>query len=209
MKGILGILRHNTPHKELDAAPDSKLFATTFLGTGTDPDLLVPWEARAVEIGATRIDSARATRLLQTLWSRDKQMSKLDLDAVIRMEPFLEYAAVPAGRELIRQDEHSNFMLVLLSGSIAVDRLQPWGERLRMSEAAPGGILGEMSLLDGGIRFSACTTLKDCEIAVLSATALDEMMNADPALTASFVTVLARKLSLHLRGVSARLSDKK
>ena len=37
-----------------------------------------------------------------------------------------------------------------------------------------------MSLLDSGIRFSACTTLTDCEIAVLSAEAMDEMMSKDP-----------------------------
>jgi CRP-like cAMP-binding protein len=209
MKGILGLLRQNIHSPGVEDPPDSKLFATTFMGVGSDPSLLVPWEARAVEVGATRIDPARGTRLLQSLWAKDKQMSQLEMDAVSRMEPFLDYAAVPAARELIRQDEFSNFMLVLLSGSIAVDRLQPWGESLRLSEAVPGVILGEMSLLDGGMRFSACTTLKDSEIAVLSATALDEMLKADPALTASFITVLARKLSLRLRGVSARLSDKK
>jgi CRP-like cAMP-binding protein len=131
------------------------------------------------------------------------------MDAVGRMQPFLDYASLSANRDLIRQDEFSNFMVVLLSGSIAVDRLQPWGERLRLTEAVPGEILGEMSLLDGGIRFSVCTTLSECEIAVLSADAMDDMLNADPALTASFVTVLARKLSLRLRVVSARLSDRK
>ena len=65
-----------------------------------------------------------------------------------------------------------------------------------------------MSLLDSGIRFSACTTLTDCEIAVLSAEAMDEMMSKDPQLAASLVALLlARKLSLRLRVVSARLSD--
>ena len=71
----------------------------------------------------------------------------------------------------------------------------------------PGDILGEMSLLDSGIRFSACTTLTDCEIAVLSAEALDDMMAQDPQLAASLVALLARKLSLRLRVVSARLSE--
>ena len=68
-------------------------------------------------------------------------------------------------------------------------------------------MLGEMSLLDSGIRFSTCTTLSECEIAVLSADALDDMMIQDPALAASLVALLARKLSLRLRVVSTRLSD--
>ena len=49
-------------------------------------------------------------------------MSKLDPDSVQRMEPFLDYATVLANRDLIRQDERGDFMLVLLSGGIAVDR---------------------------------------------------------------------------------------
>jgi len=208
MKGILGLLQQKAQSDPVEGHLDSKLFATTFLGGGEN-SLLVPWEARAVEVGATRLNAERGTQLLQALWAKDKLMSLLDLDAVSRMEPFIDYACVAAGRDLIRQEEQGNFMVVLLTGSIAVDRLQPWGERLRLTEAKPGEMLGEMSLLDGGVRFSVCTTLTDCEIAVLSAEAMDQMLGADPALTASLVTVLARKLSLRLRVVSARLGEKK
>jgi CRP-like cAMP-binding protein len=98
-------------------------------------------------------------------------------------------------------------MIVLLNGVIAVDRLQPWGERLRLTEARPGDILGEMSLLDSGKRFSICASLTECDVAVLDAQALDEMTSADPALAASLIALLARKLSLRLRLVSARLTD--
>jgi CRP/FNR family transcriptional regulator, cyclic AMP receptor protein len=100
-------------------------------------------------------------------------------------------------------------MIVLLSGSVAVDRVQPWGERLRLAEIRPGEILGEMSLLDSGIRFSACMTTTDCEIAVMTAEGIDEMMAARPQLAAYLIALLARKLSLRLRVVSARLSEKK
>ncbi|MEI7536559.1 MAG: cyclic nucleotide-binding domain-containing protein [Comamonadaceae bacterium] len=208
MKGILGLLQQKPQPDPVEGHLDSKLFASTFMGGG-ESGMLVPWEARAVEVGAKRMNPDRGTRLLQPLWAKDKHMSRLDMDAVSRMEPFIDYASVAAGRDLIRQDEQGNFMVVLLTGSIAVDRVQPWGERMRLTEAVPGEMLGEMSLLDGGVRFSVCTTLTDCEIAVLSADAMDQMLSADPALTASLVTVLARKLSLRLRGVSARLSEKR
>ena len=124
-----------------------------------------------------------------------------------RLEKFFVFAQVQADRDVIRQDEYGNFMIVVLTGTIAVDRAQPWGEQLHLAETRPGDILGEMSLLDSGIRFSTCTTLSECEIAVLSADALDDMMIQDPALAASLVALLARKLSLRLRVVSTRLSD--
>lgn len=206
--GILGFLRPKPAPRNADATTDSVLFTTAFNGQGIDPSMMVPWEARAVEVGARRMSAGTGVKLLQTLWAKDKNMELLDAASIERMERFFYFATVPGGRDLIRQGEYGNFMIVLLKGTIAVDRLQPWGEHLRLAETKPGDILGEMSLLDSGIRFSACTTLDDCEIAALSAESMDDMMNADPRLAAALIALLARKLSLRLRAVSARFSDR-
>ena len=188
---------------------DSVFFRTAFAGLGVDASLLVPWEARAAEIDAKRLNPARGTKMLQGLWARDRYMRHLDADAIQHLERHFDFATVPSNRDVIRQDEYGNFMVVLLSGSVAVDRVQPWGERLRLAETRPGEILGEMSLLDSGIRFSACTTMNECELAVLTAEGMDELMAASPHLAASLIALLARKLSLRLRVVSARLSEQK
>jgi CRP/FNR family cyclic AMP-dependent transcriptional regulator len=209
MSGLFEFLKPKPQPETQDDKPDSILFSTAFAGLGVDASLLVPWEARAAEIDAKRISASRGTKLLQTLWAKDKYMSHLDASAIQSMERFFDFAVVPPNRDVIRQDEYGNFMLVILSGTIAVDRVQPWGERLRLAETRPGEILGEMSLLDSGIRFSACTTMTECEIAALSAEGMDDMMSANPPLAANLIALLARKLSLRLRVVSARLSEKK
>ena len=208
MKGLLGLLRPSLrPPSE---SPDSDLFSTAFADQGVEAAMLVPWEARANEIGARRMPDARGSKLLRLLWRKDKDMARLASDAdAHRLERFFDFASLPGNRDIICQGEYSNFMVVLLSGTVAVEREQPWGKRLRLSEAHPGDILGEMSLLDSGKRFSVCTSLNECEIAVLSAQALDEMMASDPALAASLMAVLARKLSRRLRVVSTRISEKK
>lgn len=207
MKGLLGLLKRATPTRGDEDRPDSLMFTTAFAEQGVNPSMLVPWEARANEIGAKRLSASRGSKLLQALWAKDKYMMRLAADAVPRLEQFFDFATVQAERDIIRQEEYGNFMIVLLTGTIAVDRVQPWGARLRLAEARPGDILGEMSLLDSGMRFSACSSLTECEIAVLSAQALDEMMAVDTALAASLIALLARKLSLRLRVVSARLSE--
>jgi CRP/FNR family transcriptional regulator, cyclic AMP receptor protein len=209
---MTGSFSQTGPNPAPDAGDDelsSMLFKTAFAGLGVDDSLLVPWEARAVEVDARRLNSARGIVLMQDLWGRDKYMSHLAQSAIGNLERYFDFATVLSNRDVIRQDEYGNFMLVLLSGDIAVDRLQPWGERLRLAETHAGEVLGEMSLLDSGIRFSTCTTMTDCEVAVLSAEGMDEMMVADPKLAASLITLLARKLSIRLRVVSARLSDTK
>lgn len=208
MKGILEFLRHKSEPKPVVSSPDSMLFSTAFNGQNVDSSMLVPWEARSIEVGAKRLPTGSSVRTLQALWAKDKNMEQLDPASIERMERFFQFALVPGGRDIIRQGEYGNFMLVLLKGTIAVDRLQPWGEHLRLAETKPGDILGEMSLLDSGIRFSACTTLDDCEIAALSAESMDDMMNSDPRLAASLIALLARKLSLRLRAISARFSDR-
>jgi len=209
MKGILALLRAKIgPATRADEdTTDTTLFASAFAGHGVNPSLLVPWDARAVEIGAARISPSQGVKMMQKLWIKDRYMSHLDGKAVLNLQRFFDFASVPAGRDVIRQEEYGNFMMVLLSGTMSIDRRQPWGENLRLAESHPGDILGEMSLLDSGIRFSSCTTITDCRIAILSAGALDEMMEAEPLLAASLIALLARKLSLRLRAVSARLSD--
>ena len=206
MKKFLGLLRRSRTGKASSGPPDSAFFSTVFANQAADPSKLILWEARAKEMDAVRMPPNRGGKLLQALWAQDKYMAHLNGDAVRRIEKFCEFAHVDEGRELIRQDEYGNFMVVLLTGTIAVDRDQLWGETLRLAIANPGEILGEMSLLDSGIRSSSCTTLTECEIAVLSAHGMDDMMITDPQLAASLIALLAHKLSLRLRAVSARLS---
>ena len=66
MKGILGLLRSKTlVNKPKDESTDSMLFSTAFAGQGVDDSMLVPWEARAVEVGAKRLPASRGGKLLQ------------------------------------------------------------------------------------------------------------------------------------------------
>jgi CRP-like cAMP-binding protein len=97
-------------------------------------------------------------------------------------------------------------MIVVLDGTLAVDRAQAWGGKARLAEAHAGDMLGEMSLLDAGARFSACVTLTPCALAVVDAQRLDEMITKDPRLGVALLASLSRRLSLRLRQVSARLS---
>ncbi len=208
--GLMDMLKAKGGKAEaVEQRQETILFSSAFAGLGVEGSHLVPWDARASEIEARKLPGPRGTKQLQELWSRDKYMRHLNAEAIQSLERYFDFAAVPASKELIRQDEYGNFMIVLLSGAIAVDRVQPWGERLRLAETRPGEILGEMSLLDSGIRFSACTTMNECEVAALSAEAMDDMMAHHPHLAANLIALLARKLSLRLRVVSARLSEKK
>lgn len=167
------------------------------------------WAARARQVKAEPMDMKLGMTQLRKLWLVDPMMSSLGGPAVERMAPYIQFASVPGDREIIQQDEHGDYLLVLLRGSISVVRKQEWGEVLVLANVSQGEMLGEMSLLDSGVRFSTCVTRSECQIAVITAESLDHMIAGEPQIAATLIALLARKLSLRLRVVSARLGGRK
>ncbi len=171
-----------------------------------DAPTLVRWAERAAEVGAQPHDAVRGAERFAQLWAINHPSLSLAAAEFARIGEHLQFVSVPAGRELIRQDEQGDFLLIVLDGRVAVERVQPWGARAGLAEARSGDLLGEMALLDAGSRFSACSSLTPCVLAVLDAQRLDAMMRTEPRLALALMTALARRLSLRLRQVSARLS---
>jgi CRP-like cAMP-binding protein len=166
----------------------------------------VGWDTRARQARAQPFAEGRAADLFVQLWQADTHVVDLSPAELGRIAAHFRYFTVPASQEVIGQDEQGNYLLVVLEGRVGVERVQPGGGRARLAEARAGDMLGEMSVLDAGSRFSACTTLTPCVVAVLDAQRLDEMMAAEPRLAMALLASLARRLSLRLRQVSARLS---
>lgn len=208
MKRLLNRLRTGTtrPAPLTEPAEQSSFFSTMFIERGDETSVLATWSARAAEVRAEPFDRRRGIELFTRIWGDDRHVAALAHDDVVRMCQYLQFVSVPAGQEVIGQDEQGDYLIVVLDGTLAVDRVQPWGGRARLAEARAGEMLGEMSLLDAGARFSACTTLSPCTLAIVDATRLDQMVQQEPRLALALLAALSRRLSLRLRQVSARLS---
>ncbi|GAB4565552.1 MAG: cyclic nucleotide-binding domain-containing protein [Rhizobacter sp.] len=189
-----------------DNPADSGFFSTQFSERGDEAQALATWVNRAKEVGAQPLDRKLAEPMFAKLWGADRYVAALAPTELQRMSQYLQFVTVPVNQEVIGQDEQGDYMLIVLEGTLAVDRVQPWGGRARLAEARAGDMLGEMSLLDAGARFSACTTLTPCSLAVVDAQRLDEMIMNEPRLGLALLASLSRRLSLRLRQVSARLS---
>jgi CRP-like cAMP-binding protein len=187
-------------------AEDTTYFSSMFQEPADDTQTLVTWRERATWIEAKALDRKRGAELFAQLWGADRHVVSLNADDLQRMSQYLEFVEVAANHEVIGQNELGDYMVVVLEGTLAVDRAQPWGGKARLAEAHAGDMLGEMSLLDAGARFSACVTLTPCAFAVVDAQRLDEMITKDPRLGVALLASLSRRLSLRLRQVSARLS---
>jgi CRP-like cAMP-binding protein len=188
------------------AGDDAGFFSSMYQEPPEAPQSLCSWRDRAPQIGATPFDRKQGAEMFAKLWGADRHVVALTTDELQRMSQYLEFVQVPEGKEVIGQDELGDYMLIVLEGTLSVDRGQAWGSKTRMAEAHAGDMLGEMSLLDAGARFSSCATLTRSTFAVVEAKRLDEMIAREPRLSVALLASLSRRLSLRLRQVSARLS---
>lgn len=203
MKTLFSRLRsRRTPAGE--EVTDSVLASSMFPADDAAP--MVDWATRAAELKAHPLPPAEAAERMLQLWRADQPLGSLGDDAPARLARWLHGADVPADRELLKQDEIGDHLLVLLEGRVVVERKHPNGTATRLMEARAGDLLGEMALFDGGPRFSACRTLTPCCVAVLDSAALDGLLAEDSPLAAALLVSITRRIALRLRQTGARLS---
>jgi len=185
---------------------DSGYYATQFLDRHEETRLYVPWSHRAPDLKARPHDAALGIAALVRVFSQDRSLAALGEKHLVVLAGYLEYVELDAGKRIIGQDEQGDYLLIVLQGAVADERAQPAGAKVRLGESRAGDVLGELSVLDGGTRFCSCHALSPVTLAVLSQPALERLLVEEPRLAAALLMWIAKRLSLRLRQVSARLS---
>ena len=99
---------------------------------------------------------------------------------------------VPAGKVLIRQGEIGSDMMVIVSGTVAIDRD---GERVNTLGA--GDFFGEIALVDDGPRTATVTTQEPCRLLVITHRDFHAMMEEFPDVQSQVLNALARRVRRH------------
>ncbi|MCB9744470.1 MAG: cyclic nucleotide-binding domain-containing protein [Alphaproteobacteria bacterium] len=89
---------------------------------------------------------------LLTLLAATPLFSGLAPDDLRRLLELTEARAVPAGAVLCREGDVGESLFIVTSGELRVVLTSQGGERVLLAELGPGAALGEISLLDGGLR---------------------------------------------------------
>jgi CRP/FNR family cyclic AMP-dependent transcriptional regulator len=149
-------------------------------------------------------------------WPRLMQESPLMQDfspaeADILGSVMLRVRARP-GQVLIAEDDASDWMMLLLSGTVDVVKRKIGAEvdvddgedgaTTRLAVVKDGASLGEMSMLDGEPRYASCIALTEVEAAVLARPGVARLIVTQPAVGAKLLVKITQLLAQRLRNTS-------
>jgi CRP-like cAMP-binding protein len=117
------------------------------------------------------------------------------------------------GQLLIDEGEASDWMMVLISGTVDVGKRkvdahfddEDASVVTRLAVIKEGAVIGEMSMLDGEPRYASCRALSDVEAAVLTRGAVSRLIEKHPAVGAKLLVKLTQLLAQRLRNTSSKL----
>ncbi|MBC7603245.1 MAG: cyclic nucleotide-binding domain-containing protein [Ramlibacter sp.] len=159
-------------------------------------------------LGACEKLSAHPELLLVSALMRDFTPAEADQLG----ETMLKVRARP-GQLLIAEGESSDWMMLLLSGTVDVGKRRIGAELdskdphdvTRLAVLKEGAVIGEMSMLDGEPRYASCWALSEVEAAVLSRGAVAKLISTQPAVGAKLLVKLTQLLAQRLRNTSSQL----
>ncbi len=135
-------------------------------------------------------------------------LADLSLADAARVVAYMKPKRFQAGTIVIQEGEarYNDYMLLLLSGDIAVENELPGAtDSMVVSIIGPGSLLGEMGVIDGSPRSATCTANTDITVGILTRTALMRLLRDEPAVGARLLLAITKRMADRLRETTRKL----
>lgn len=138
------------------------------------------------------------------------------------------------GQPLIREGESGDWMMLILQGTVDVTKQVALRAEVDLSDILaepgaagshadsasaspappaasrvavlrPGAAIGEMSMLDGGLRYASCTALDEVEAGVLGRREIARLIREHPTVGAKLLVKITQLMAQRLRNTSDHL----
>lgn len=113
----------------------------------------------------------------------------LDTHQLERLGTLADEIDLPEGRVLMRQGESGNEMMVLVDGSVRVER-----DGRVIAERGPGETMGEISLIDHGERTATVTLTAPSRLLVVGHREFHSLMDEFPEVKMRVLESMARRI---------------
>jgi len=120
-------------------------------------------------------------------------LAQSDLDAISKLATTRTF---PRNTIIISEGDTSDSLYAVLSGKVKIYLSDDEGKEIIINIQGAGEYFGELALLDDSPRSASVMTIEECKLAIISKSAFDECLEANPHIALRVI-----------RGLSARLRD--
>lgn len=100
----------------------------------------------------------------------------------------------PKGSRVFHEGDRSDACYVIREGEVRVTREHSDGRAIALATLGPGELVGELAMLDGGVRSASVEALTDIELLAVSATDMRGLLERNAGITTKLVIALADRL---------------
>ena len=102
--------------------------------------------------------------------------------------------AFPKGARVFHEGDTSDACYVIRAGEVRVTREHPDGRAIALATLGPGELVGELAMIDGGVRSASVEALTDVDLLAVSATDMRGLLERNAQITAKLVVALTKRL---------------
>jgi CRP/FNR family transcriptional regulator len=111
------------------------------------------------------------------------------------------------GSTLFVEGMAGEVLYIVMEGSVELTKKTNGGS-VKIGVMGPGDIVGEMSLIDSGLRTATGRTDTDSKLIVVTKKSFGEMLDSDPKIAAKMLMALLKIINKRLRLTDKKFEDK-
>lgn len=158
---------------------------------------LIP-NAQRISLNVTE----KAMLLGQNPW-----LKKVDWSNVELLAHYLDLFSIPKGHTIFSQGDDTVFMALLQSGKVEIRKEGHGGDAQTIAIIGAGQVIGEMSLIDGGIRSATAISAENCKFFILTDADFNAIRKNNPSLWGALLVRFIKTITRRLRRASGQFVD--
>jgi CRP/FNR family transcriptional regulator, cyclic AMP receptor protein len=115
-------------------------------------------------------------------------------DTLVRIAERMRERQFDAGQMLFGRGDAGDRLYLVMAGRLRLSVVTEEGRELAFRQASTGDVVGEIALLDGGVRTADATALDSVSVMTLDRGDVRDLIASDPGLASAVIGFLCRRL---------------
>jgi CRP-like cAMP-binding protein len=132
----------------------------------------------------------------------DSIFSKLQKDELLKILGISENVSFKPGDTVYKQGDPGDALYIIKNGEVSLIKINDIGEDVEFAKVGSGSFLGELSVLDDGVRELTAVALTDTEMFKLPKEKLELLKKSDIKVVVKFYLTVIKDINRRLRKIN-------